>query len=93
MKGKSIMEFQIKWGKEPNTGDRITDIKGVIEDIELLSDPTAEESEWEEVFWTTHNPNDYIVEVLRMPVGDTFYLPYENNENKFEVLKITKLKN
>ena len=36
--------------------------------------------------------NDYIVEVLRMPVGDTFYLPYENNENKFEVLKITKIK-
>ena len=84
------MEFKIKWGKEPNTSDRITDIKGVIEDIELLTDPTKG-SDWEEVFWTTHNPNDYIVEVLRMPVGDTLYLPYENSENKFEVLMITKI--
>ena len=86
------MEFQIKWGKEHNTRDRITDIKGVIEDIESLSDPT-EGSDWEEVFWTTHNPNDYIVEVLKMPVGYTLYLPYENNERKFEVVKITKMNN
>ena len=84
------MKFQIKWGEELNTGDRITDIKGVIEDIELLSDPTKC-SDWEEAFWAVFNPNDYIVKAIRMSKGATLYLPYENTENKFEVLMITKI--
>lgn len=85
------MKFELKWGKEINTADGHYDIKGVIEQIELLSNPNNQLAQWEEEFWCSYNANDFIVEAIRMPVNDVVILPYENTEGNLEMLIIKKI--
>lgn len=84
------MKFKILWGNEPNSADGTYDVAGLVEQLESLAYADYM-SQWEEEFWCAHSVAEFTLKAIKMRVGYTLYIPYDNSEREYELLSIEKL--
>jgi hypothetical protein len=84
------MKFKVLWGNEPNTADGTYDVAGLVEQLESLAYANCM-SQWEEEFWCAHSVAEFALKAIKMRVGSTLYIPYDNSECEFELLSIEKM--
>ena len=84
------MKYKVQWGQEQNTANGIYDIKGVLKELEECC--YGECSAWEEAMWDNIHVGDWLVQVVRLEVEQTVYVPYQGAGMMPEVLMITAVK-